>query len=68
MCVCLEHAAIAPRGQGDGQRAEEHAGGAGQQGDGGGPVREHGPGADNRSVTHKHTHTHSKITPFFTNR
>lgn len=39
--VLVEHAAAAAGGHGDGQRAEEHAGGAGQQGDRGRPIREH---------------------------
>ena len=48
--MCPEHVAAKSRGHGDSQRAEEHAGGAGQQGDGGGPVREHGQRPDNGSV------------------
>lgn len=54
--LCLEHDATASRGHGDRRRAEEHAGRAGQQGDGGGPVQEHGQGAGHRSASPTHGH------------
>lgn len=49
--VCPEHVEAAPRRHGDRQRAEEHAGSAGQQGDRGGPIREHCQRPDHRSLT-----------------
>lgn len=39
--VFVEHVAAPSGGYSDSQRAEEHAGSAGKQGDRGGPVREH---------------------------